>query len=432
MLIRKIGGLILDQHRDPDVASSSDNRYAILATRLYRRGWEYLHRPEDRHLFVVAADLAFQRCGRMLSMDLLVDLFDVACEALQTCLNYRWANCGCYYELPWANTILGTLRKGPAINFPWPHLTRLLDCLDATVREGLLTGRDLPARLSDLRGMCPTQNDPAQEKHALGFWSNPEDDFEGSEALGDTIKRLHKQTIVPGEDLPRPRSLSSDSDHSSATIFDSARLPIDVVPTRLRDRESVASVATVDYPMASPVPLGPFGRLFPPPLSNPDAAIPVESSDLAVQEVSHGQRDDEGDESTASGHLALTPTIDPLAPRDGGRRRAHTFTHVPSRLSTSIASSIPQTISETMPLVIVTSARSQPPRASLPSHLLATRELQAPPLPGAAQSSGNTVAAVVHADVTIENDDTSEHDADGTSHASSASTGNPNEGTIAP
>ena len=131
------GGRVLNRDHGPEETSGSENRYAIVATRLYRNDFEYSQgRHEDRHLFSIAADMAFQACDTMINYNILVDLFQLACRAARICAKNKWKNCGCFYELPWVSTLLERVldaerprpqrrwgpHNRPLVNFPWPHL----------------------------------------------------------------------------------------------------------------------------------------------------------------------------------------------------------------------------------------------------------------------------------------------------------------------
>ena len=420
LLIPVVGGRLLDRDRNPDEISSSENRYAIVATRIYRGAWEYQLRHEDRHLFVIAADMAFQTCDNMVNMNYLVELFNVACQAAQTCFDNSWMNCGCYYDLPWVETLLNKLRQRPILHFPWFYLLRLLDCLDDALEKGLLTGdRELISnQLEALRAMCPTPDGSIKDGKAPALVPEAEMASEPPEEFEATVNRLLAQTVVSDEVAMHTRSLSSGSNKSSATIPDSTIFASEYTPPLLRNRMSVASVATIDYPLNSPDALAPYDQLFPSALRDREGSTPITSveppsptstttssirgsiigrlrsaSDTGLSPVSP---------SPTSDYFTLAPTAAPPtqftspAQWDGGRRRAFTFTGSASRLSMSVASSVPETISESLPLTIMPSAHAIPPRTS-PPHPPGSR--RPPPLSFASISDVDSNSDLPRADI---------------------------------
>ena len=136
----------MDERRD------DSTRYALLASRLYYTNVS----PEDRHMFVITADMAFSASERMRNVDAMLQLIDHACEAAKASLRERWTNCGCYYELPWVETLLNVTR-GPASRsavFPWSRLLELVDRLDENAAQNLLSGNTLLVGLQELRVTC--------------------------------------------------------------------------------------------------------------------------------------------------------------------------------------------------------------------------------------------------------------------------------------
>ena len=154
MLTRSLAGRILDHGRRPFEVANPANRFAIVAIRLYRNSKEYSERPENRHLFAIAADLAFQHCENTPVTDLLVELLKLACEAATICIKRKWSNCGCYHELPWVATLIQKLQQRYIVHFPYFQVLQLLSALAESEKQGLLPGEQIKSDLPTLKVLC--------------------------------------------------------------------------------------------------------------------------------------------------------------------------------------------------------------------------------------------------------------------------------------
>lgn len=208
----------------------------------------------------------------MLNMNYLVDLFNIACRAAQTCLSNKWMNCGCYYALPWVDTILEKLKQRQIMHFPWLYLSRLLDCLDDAFEKELLTGDGIADKLDALRALCPPRDEVVKGGATPAVVPTMEIETDSPQLVLESLSRLREQSVISDTKM-HVRSLSSGSDKSAATIPDSTILVGDYAPPQLRKRMSVASVATMDYPANGPNVLAPHERLFPPtPIAHDNSA----------------------------------------------------------------------------------------------------------------------------------------------------------------
>ena len=279
------GGRVLNRDHGPEEVHGSGNRYAIVAIRLYRNHSEYsTGRHEDRHLFVVAADMAFQACDTMVNNNILVDLLHLACRIVQTCTENKWKNCGCYYELPWVATLLERVlesekprsqwhwgpRNRPLVNFPWPHVLQLLDCLEQSMNAGLLPGSRIGDDIRTLRDHCPLSR---QELRNLDAQFPPITD--NGVVLNDAeIRSFALQNgLLNGHTGDTPGDRHWQQDHIPMPMFGrpdhTIVTPGFAPPWPLPHTERLQSVDTVNFSDSS----GPEGildsteRLYPPPLS---------------------------------------------------------------------------------------------------------------------------------------------------------------------
>ena len=232
---------MLDYTCHLDESAGPANRYAIAATKMYRDAHEYSQRPENRHLFAIAADMAFANCDTIPDMGLLVELLRVACEAAKLCQEQKWDNCGCYHELPWLGTLIQKLQRD-IVNFPYYHVLQLLDVLTESAKQGLLRDTDA-AELTVLARLCVARGGTS-DVPLLGSATPTalSQDF----SIDEAVARIHNTHRSPSELYTAvfgssPRTPQADD---SPTVGIMPHVPF-------RESDSSSSIASAEYSLRS-------------------------------------------------------------------------------------------------------------------------------------------------------------------------------------
>lgn len=137
--------------------------YALAATRLCESNLKQEHlRAEDRHMFVVMANMAFLPNRLVLpgdessKMERLRDLLQSMTTVSRTALDRGWTNCGAHMDLPWVDALVKGIKESSQQPSPLVPLIppALLDNIGESIQQGLISGKNIKMQYNELLKFC--------------------------------------------------------------------------------------------------------------------------------------------------------------------------------------------------------------------------------------------------------------------------------------